>query len=136
MNKATFYTEEHALEENRVSLQELSRRYVSGKKSELEFYIPERFDSIENDYCDNLPNDSVHLLTDRCREMYEELLANGVKPEAARSILPQSLYTTIWSAWQPSQFDSMVELRTDSHTQQEFQDLANAMNSMAQPEPI
>lgn len=121
---------------HRVSLQELSRRYVSGKKSELEFYVSPKMKSVVNpNYVDNIggcPN--TDDLQEICVEHYFKAISEGIKPEEARGILPQSLYTTIWSAWQPSQLKSYLALRMDKHTQKEHRELAEGMQTTIKAE--
>jgi thymidylate synthase (FAD) len=122
---------------HRVIWQELSRRYVSGSKSSLEFYLsPKMIDLNQRSslYIDDEnsfdTSTSTKAIIDLCVQHYNYAIANGVKPEEARRVLPQSMYTTIWSAWMPKQFDSFIKLRTDSHTQSEHRELANAMLSL------
>ncbi|MEA1972823.1 MAG: FAD-dependent thymidylate synthase, partial [Candidatus Cloacimonadota bacterium] len=116
---------------HRVSWQELSRRYVSGKKSKLEFYISLKMKNvISTPPYSGQEKDTTEYLIDACVNHYNQAIKDGVKPEEARRILPQSLYTTIWSAWQPTQLQSFFDLRMDSHTQQEHQDLACAMHTL------
>ena len=120
---------------HRVSLQELSRRYVSGKKSELEFYISPKMRNLESHTgcsTSDCPGDNINTIEiiELCVEHYNQAISNGIKPEEARRILPMSLYTTTWSAWQPSQLKSYMELRTDSHTQIEHRNLATAMEEL------
>jgi len=115
---------------HRVSWQELSRRYVSGKKSQFEFYISPKLRELES----NNPYHGILYSTDQLIDLavshYDAAVAFGVKPEEARRILPQNMYTTIWSAWQPSQLDSYLALRTDKHTQVEHRELAEAMKTL------
>jgi len=62
-----------------------------------------------------------------CRTMvltYDDLLATGVCPEQARMILPQNMMTEwIWSGSLLA-FIRVCNLRLDSHTQKETQDIA------------
>ncbi|MFW3327701.1 FAD-dependent thymidylate synthase, partial [Aliarcobacter butzleri] len=55
---------------HRVNWQELSRRYVSGKRVPFEFYISEKLQN----------NPKVEALIKQSEELYFELLENGVKP--------------------------------------------------------
>ena len=110
---------------HRVIWQELSRRYVSGVKTPIEFYMSKKLKEVYSDH--KLAVLSTEKLMSMCLDHYFEALTLGVKPEEARRILPQAMYTTIWSAWMPSQFDSFLKLRLDSHTQIEHQHLARAM---------
>lgn len=116
---------------HRVSWQELSRRYVSGKRAPFEFYVSPKLKSLScgTSSAFNPFGKSVETeqLIDLCVNHYDTAIANGVKPEEARRVLPQSMYTTIWSAWLPSQLESFYTLRLDSHAQSEIRELAAAM---------
>ena len=116
---------------HRVSWQELSRRYVSGKKSPFEFYISPKLKNRDIGYTGGEGIGTNWVYPEKHIEnsilLYNSAIAAGVKPEEARRILPQSMYTTIWSAWQPSQLASFYTLRLDSHAQSEIRELAQAM---------
>lgn len=122
---------------HRASFQELSRRYVSGKREPFEFYISPKLRYIPR----SLP--SVHYteegcnftfvastLADTCVSLYEQAITAGVKPEEARRILPQSMYTTLWSAWLPSQFENLISLRCTPHAQSEIRELVTSMSTL------
>ena len=133
MNRASFYTEEQA-----VSRQELSRRYVRGKKAKFEFYMDPAIDAAEKEEEEECTfqideGDDFMYQDTMCElavEYYGHLISIGIKPEKARRVLPQSMYTTIWSAWLPSQLESFFKLSCDSHTQTEHQRLAYAMKDL------
>lgn len=108
---------------HRVSWQELSRRYVSGKKSEFEFYLSPR---LENSELIEEYNDMVLQSV----SLYNRAISNNIKPEEARRILPQAMYTTVWSAWQPKQLEVFYKLRLDKHAQQEIRWLAEGMKEL------
>lgn len=114
---------------HRCSWQELSRRYVSGKKTPFEFYVSDKMQSIISTTADD--ESDIHLDTNDilgiCLNHYMEALAQGVKPEEARRILPQAMMTTIWGAFQPTQLDNFFTLRLDSHAQREIRLVAEAM---------
>ena len=114
---------------HRCSWQELSRRYVSGKKTPFEFYVSEKMQSIISTTADD--ESDIHLDTndilDICLNHYMEALLQGVKPEEARRILPQAMMTTIWGAFQPTQLANFFTLRLDSHAQREIRLVAEAM---------
>ena len=126
---------------HRASWQELSRRYVSGKRAEFEFYVSDKMDKTyseeEQSYFNTTPHGEVEFdfqterstedLINLCVAHYDAAIANGVKPEEARRILPQAMYTTVYSTWLPSQLESFYELRLDSHAQAEIRELAKAM---------
>lgn len=122
---------------HRASWQELSRRYVSGKKLPFEFYNSPKLSNVVSTFTFTTPDGhhiSVDLTTDQlqqaCLNHYDSALANSVKPEEARRCIPQSMMTTVWSAWQPAQLDNLFRLRCDSHAQSEIQTLANAMKDL------
>ena len=66
-----------------------------------------------------------------CEDFYHEALAQGVKPEEARRILPQAMMTTIWGAFQPTQLANFFTLRLDSHAQREIRLVAEAMKEIS-----
>ena len=108
---------------HRVNWQEISRRYVSGKKIPFEFYVSEKIrkNPIYDRYIEHI-NDSV--------EIYNSLLEDGVKPEEARRIIPQACYTTAWCAMQPKQLENFLKLRLDSQAQKEIRLVAEAIQEL------
>ena len=117
---------------HRCSWQELSRRYVSGKKQPFEFYISEKMKGIISEHFDDESNfffdtkDIVRI----CLDHYDEAIAAGVKPEEARRILPQAMKTTIWGAFQPAQLANFFTLRLDKSAQREIRTVAEAMKEL------
>ena len=109
---------------HRVNWQELSRRYVSGKRVPFEFYISEKLQN----------NPKVEALIKQSEELYFELLENGVKPQEARRIIPQAGYSQIWGAFQPTQLDNYFKLRLDEHSQWEIRQTAIAMKELIEAE--
>lgn len=118
---------------HRCSWQELSRRYVSGKKQPFEFYISEKMKGVISEHFDDESNfffdtkDIVRI----CLEHYDEAIAAGVKPEEARRILPQAMMTTIWGAFQPTQLDNFFTLRLHKTAQREIRLVAEAMREIS-----
>ena len=115
---------------HRCSWQELSRRYVSGKKTPFEFYISEKLKGIEHESCD-FGKYSTEYIIQTCIDHYNYAIATGVKPEEARRILPQAMMTTIWGAFQPTQLANFFTLRLDSHAQREIRLVAEAMKEIS-----
>lgn len=118
---------------HRVSLQELSRRYVSGKKTAFEFYTSEKMKDVKTQISDiEGVRDfySTEYITAICIEHYFNAISNGVTAQEARRILPQSMYTTIWSAFLPFQLSNYLALRDDLHAQEEIRWLAQAMKRL------
>ena len=117
---------------HRCSWQELSRRYVSGKKHPFEFYISEKMQGVISEHFDDESNfffDTSDII-DICLEHYNEAIAAGVKPEEARRILPQAMKTTIWGAFQPAQLANFFTLRLDKSAQREIRTVAEAMKEL------
>lgn len=107
-------------------LQELSRRYVSGKKVPFDFYIDEKMQKITsvNDITEYTGNYTTQEVIDICMNHYYSALEQGVKPQDARRIIPQGAYTEIWTGMMPRVLDNMLKLRTKPKTQWEFRQLA------------
>ena len=61
---------------------------------------------------------------------YENLLDNGVCPEQARMVLPQSMYTSYYVTGSLSAFARAYKLRVDKHAQKEIQELAEKWNAI------
>lgn len=122
---------------HRASWQELSRRYVSGKKLPFEFYNSSKLTNVVSSSEIVTPEGhyfsfdlTTEALINTCLLHYDAAIASGVKPEEARRILPQAMYTQVWSAWQPKQLENLFKLRCDSHAQSEIRQLANAMKDL------
>lgn len=110
---------------------EVSRRYVDDAP---EFFVPDVWRS--------RPNGSVkqgsggaHELSDTlhkaynahlsaCMRLYTAMIANGVAPEQARMVLPQSMLTSYYVTGSLAAFARAYKQRIDGHAQQEIQQLA------------
>ena len=113
---------------HRCSWQELSRRYVSGKKQPFEFYISEKMSSLELDW--PFDGSTIRDIIEGCLRAYNTAINSGVKPEEARRILPQAMKTTIWGAFQPAQLANFFTLRLDKSAQKEIRCVAEAMKEL------
>jgi thymidylate synthase (FAD) len=123
---------------HRVNWQELSRRYVSGKRIFFDFYISENMKDVyvfdkgvsvkgsEAKTCFTV-QDSIDIAV----KLYYAALEKGVKPQEARRIIPQAAYTQIWGAFQPTQYENFMKLRDDEvHAQWEIAQVAKAMREL------
>lgn len=110
---------------HRASFQELSRRYVSDKREPIDFYVSPK---LKEAYLG--PLDSVSSYYESSLNLYSRAIESGIKPEEARRLLPQAMYTQIYSAWLPSQFQNLVDLRCTPHAQSEIRDLVTAMRDI------
>ena len=130
---------------HRVSWQELSRRYVSGERVPFEFYISDKMKNVtstaekeiwfeKDDGSEStrtgIFNQTTQSIIDDCLAHYKQALADGVRPQEARRIIPQAAYTQIWGAFQPKQLDNYFNLRLDKHSQWEIQQTAIAMKEL------
>tara|TARA_A100001391_G_scaffold192803_1_gene167370 strand:+ start:3027 stop:3677 length:651 start_codon:yes stop_codon:yes gene_type:complete len=122
------------------SWSEVSRRYITG---EPEFWMPEdirsRPDNIKQgseskdwgeDY-DAIWN-QFHAANEEAMKRYDVLLRQGVAPEQARAILPQSMYTTCVVTGTLLGWHHLWKLRTEEHTQLETQEYAQEIGFLMQ----
>lgn len=119
---------------HRVNWQVLSRRYVSGTRVPFDFYIAKQMKNVTStvgysDISTGVTVGTRDIIT-ICLEHYKAALAAGVKPQVARGIIPQCAYTVAWCAMQPKQFNSFINLRSDSHAQWEINQLSDAMKEL------
>ena len=70
---------------------------------------------------------------DTCLEAYEMMINNGVAPEQARMVLPQSMMTSYYVTGSLYAFARAYNLRSDEHSQKEIQDLAAQWNQIIEP---
>jgi len=111
---------------------EVSRRYVS---DEPEFYFPEHWRKKANnikqgsssEFVEEIPYE-IEASVEFALETYNTMLEFKICPEQARMILPQNMMTEwIWSGSLLA-FYRICNLRLDSHTQKETQEVALMLN--------
>jgi thymidylate synthase (FAD) len=133
---------------------EVSRRYVD---SAPEFYYPtewrHRADNKKQGSSDEVvewlvyPNDDYYhngssktlnisvkesyqyFLAD-AEALYNKMIEDGVAPEQARMVLPQSMYTEYYCTGSLAAWARAYKLRSDPHAQREIQDLAKHWDSV------
>lgn len=66
-------------------------------------------------------------------EFYKSLLARGVAPEIARSVLPQGMYTEFIETASISAYARLWKLRTDPGAQREIQAYARGLSELLAP---
>jgi len=126
---------------------EVSRRYVDEPP---EFYTPDvwrkraenKKQGSSEEVITDLPHDDhdigERVLIDKrykdflaqCKGLYEQLIIGGVAPEQARMVLPQSMYTEMYTTASLVGWARMYKLRTDSHAQSEITDLAKMVGDI------
>lgn len=118
---------------------EISRRYVSDTPS---LHIPEHFRSaaanVKQGSAGMHPNSDHWLehykdVVNLCVARYEHMIADGVCPEQARMVLPQSMMTSYYVTGSLAAFARLYNQRSDSHAQQEIQDLAQQIAEIIAP---
>ena len=123
-----------------IEYNEVSRRYVD---SEPEFYVPDvwrkKADNVKQGSSDesvdyatmpsNLPAQAMEYMG----EVYQRMLEEGIAPEQARMVLPQSMYTEVIATGNLYAWANLYIQRNDSHAQKETQDLAKQIGEIIQP---
>jgi thymidylate synthase (FAD) len=124
---------------HRVSWQELSRRYVSGERVPFEHYVSNKMKEVLLfDEGVSVKGSKVKTcftaqdIIDISLKFYKQALEQGVKPQEARRIIPQTAYTQIWGAFMPKQLDNYFKLRLDESSQWEIRQTALAMQELIQ----
>lgn len=123
-----------------LSWNEVSRRYVDAN---VEFFVPDSWRSRPDgsvkqgsggDHVDSeLFSDwySAHLT--QTMKLYNLMVEDGVAPEMARMVLPQSMMVDwVWTG-SLTAFFHVWRLRIDGHAQREAQDFAQKLEDVIQP---
>jgi thymidylate synthase (FAD) len=119
------------------SWSEVSRRYIT---TEPEFHVPSQWrtkapnvkqgSSEEISYWSKYSEEDANFLVKEALFYYNMMLKEGVCPEQARMILPQSMYTTTVVTGSLLGWSHLYNQRTDSHAQRETQDYAKAIGKI------
>jgi thymidylate synthase (FAD) len=143
--KAPIFVARQLVKHEYLPWNEVSRRYVD---EEPEFYFPEYWRKkadnvkqgsseekvagyIENENWAGDIDTDFDAVVGYCVGLYQCMLDNGVCAEQARMILPQNTMTEwIWSGTLFA-FAKMCNLRLDSHTQKETQEIAKMIHDTA-----
>ena len=118
---------------------EESRRYISSRP---ELFIPKHFRAAAASVKQGSAGPHTEseqwktVYTEHCTQAldtYEAMIADGVCPEQARLILPQGCEVNwVWTGSLYA-YANFYNQRSDSHAQQEIQDLAEAVNQIIAP---
>lgn len=121
---------------------EVSRRYVDDTP---ELYIPKqwrkRADNVKQGSSDEVIEGTlyeseygraftVQSIANHCVRMYNSMIEQGVCPEQARMILPQSMYTEFVETGSLAAYSRLCKLRLDPHAQKEVRLYAEAVASI------
>lgn len=119
---------------------EVSRRYVD---DELEFFVPDvwrkQAENVKQGSSDEgIPlqaatNYEYKMFLIKAEEIYNEMLSDGVAPEQARMVLPQSMYTEYYVTGSLAAWARAYKQRSDPHAQKEIRDLAVQWDEIIRP---
>jgi thymidylate synthase (FAD) len=74
---------------------------------------------------------------ERSNKLYSKLIEAGVKPEQARIVLPQSMYTEFIETGNLASYARLYKLRIDKHAQLEIRQYAQVIDqTMAELYPV
>ena len=130
--KAPIYVHAQCLKHKFLRANTISRRYVD---SEPTFYEPEvwrgRAANVKQGSSDEEIKD-VHISTTHnvILGVYNHLLKEGVCPEQARGILPQSTYTEWWWSGSLDAWADMARLRCKPDAQAETREIADQISEV------
>ena len=125
--QAPIYVARQLVKHKFLRWNEVSRRYVD---DEPEFYVPEVWRGRSADKKQGSEGQadttiSPDYINNQARMIYKNLLDNGVAPEQARMVLPQSTMTEWYWSGSLDAFADMCRLRCASDTQAETQKVAS-----------
>jgi len=128
--KAPIFVARQLVKHKFLRWNEISRRYVD---SDPEFYEPKTWrgrakDKKQGSEGEVKTNSNTCNLQLDSLFMYSQLLDEGVCPEQARMVLPQSMMTEWYWSGSLDAFADMCLLRCASDTQQETQEVANQIS--------
>lgn len=121
---------------------EVSRRYV---KDPPQFYRPTAWRKAAKNVKQGSSDDTVDILQedgswdpyigalDEAFGVYQWMLEQGVCPEQARMVLPQSMMTEWYWSGTLKAWAKMYNLRIDSHAQKETQEVARQAGEILEP---
>ena len=124
--KAPIFVARQLVKHEYMPWNEISRRYVD---DEPEFYQPDEWRGRSEDKKQGsdgvveVLHDVKHL-SDMMANLYEDLVEEGVCPEQARMVLPQSMMTEWYWSGTLYAFAKMCQLRCAKDTQQESREVA------------
>jgi len=129
--KAPIFVARQLVKHKFMPWNEISRRYVD---SPPEFYNPSPLRQRAEDKKQGSSSDTVEYSLNPAYQYayqcYTNMLADGVCPEQARMVLPQSMYTSYYVTGSLSAFARAYKLRIDKHAQKEIQELAESWNNI------
>jgi thymidylate synthase (FAD) len=118
---------------------EVSRRYIT---QDPEFFLPpglrQRDKNLKQGSQEGFVENNTLLLAEMAQHyrttlaLYQKLMADGVAPEQARMVLPQSMYTEYIETASLAGYARVVLLRTDPTAQREIQEYARLAGALVE----
>jgi thymidylate synthase (FAD) len=116
---------------------EVSRRYVDDTPA---FFVPSMWrrasENKKQGSSDEAHQDTEYFSKEYkefisdAQSLYETLIKDGVAPEQARMVLPQSMYTSYYTTGSLYAWARAYTLRSEEHAQKEIRDLASQWNTV------
>jgi thymidylate synthase (FAD) len=130
--KAPIFVARQLVKHKFLRWNEISRRYVD---EEPEFYVPEVWRGRSEDKkqgSDGVVESNANLdyYNEKALGTYKQLLDEGVAPEQARMVLPQSTITEWYWSGSLDAFAAMCKLRCASDTQYESRIVADQISEL------
>jgi thymidylate synthase (FAD) len=115
----------------------VSRRYTSAEIEfhKVHFYRPQADKNLQcskpevHDRSDKW-GDEVLKHTEAALKLYEDMIADGICREQARTVLPQNLMTTFWMTGNLWNWAKFLSLRTGDHVQLECYEVAKSIQDV------
>ena len=133
--KAPIFVARQLVKHKFLRWNEISRRYVD---DEPEFFVPDVWRGRSADKkqgSDGVAQPPTHLnpLMNQVLDLYDQMIHDGVAPEQARMVLPQSTMTEWYWSGSLDAFADMCRLRCKPDTQAETRVVADQINTIMQP---
>ena len=130
--KAPIFVARQLVKHSFLRWNEVSRRYVD---DEPEFYVPDVWRGRSADKkqgSEGVVESNANMLyyNDKALGLYNQLLDEGVAPEQARMVLPQSTMTEWWWSGSLDALARMCKLRCATDTQYETRIVADQISSV------
>ena len=135
--KAPIFVARQLVKHKFLRWNEISRRYVD---DEPEFYVPDvwrgrsadKKQGSEGEVKDFWVSDETNSQNDNIFALYRDMLIEGVAPEQARMVLPQSMITEWYWSGSLDAFAEMCRLRCKEDTQYESRVVADQVSNIMQ----
>ena len=128
--KAPVFVARQLVKHEYMPWNEISRRYVDAEPElyEAPVWRGRSADKKQGSSGEVRSNANVHYFNNNALQMYKQLIDEGVAPEQARMVLPQSMMTEWYWSGTVFSFAKMCSLRCKDDTQAETRIVADAID--------